>query len=296
MPVTCSKSHVNAQAAGLPIGAPAVPQGRGGPPSAISRPTVHHGTEEVIAVMTSPFNWPFPGPHRSVNRSALLGRLADTFKRHERPRASGLLSVQEAPVCTCVAFDIVAFGARCYDDEVQVFVHRSLYHILELAFDGAGVDWSASRREDRGDGALIIVPEATSPAVLVGPLVAELTMYLRQYNKLVADAAQIRLRMAVHTGPIYADANGLVGSCLVHLFRMLEAPVFKHEVAASGTDLGVVASDRLYRDVIEPSRPGMDLGTYQPIEVVLKETRSPAWVCVPDHRRPAARPGVPVSV
>lgn len=247
-------------------------------------------------MMTSQNGWPFPsGPFiRSATRTALLGRLADMFTRHERPRTPGLFSVEEAPSRTCVAFDIVAFGARCHDDDVQVFVHRSLYHILELAFDRAGIPWEQSRREDRGDGALIIVPESTPPAALIGPLVAELAVCLRQYNKLVADAAQIRLRMAVHTGPVYADANGMVGCCLVHLFRMLEAPAFKRAVTTSGTDLGVVASERLYRDVIEPSQTAMGLGPYEPIEVVLKETRSPAWVHVPDYQRPSALRDVPL--
>lgn len=245
-------------------------------------PGDHHGTKEVDAVITPQNAWPFSTDvlTRSAPRTAVLGRLADAFKRHGRPRSACLFSVDDAICRTSVAFDIVAFGARCRDDEVQVFVHRSLYHILELAFDHAGVDWASSYREDRGDGALIIVPDGTPRAALVGRLVAELAGCLRQYNKLVADAAQIRLRMAVHTGPIYADANGLVGSSLVHLFRMLDAPAFKRAVVTSGADLGVVTSERLYRDVIEPAEAFRSLGPYRQIEVVLKETRSPAWVSV----------------
>lgn len=262
---------------------------------AVRRPVPHdpHGTEEEHAVMPSQSAGPLsPGPLvRSFTRIALLGRLADTFKH---PRAAGPSAIEESPSRTCVAFDIVGFGARCYDDEVQVFVHQSLYHILELAFGRSGVGWEASRREDRGDGALIIVPEGTPPAMLIGPLVAELAVCLRRYNKLVADAAQIRLRMAVHTGPVYSDANGQVGSCLVHLFRMLEAPAFKHAVAASAADLGVVTSERLYRDVIEPSPSAMDLGTYEPIEVDLKETHSSAWVYVPDQQRRSALREMPL--
>ena len=256
-------------------------------------PRGHHGTEEVSAVMTSAFPWPFltGTADRPETRAALLGRLAGTFKRHQRPRPFGL--PDERPFRTCVAFDIVAFGAR-FDDEVQVFVHRNLYEILELAFTRAGVSWTASRREDRGDGALIIVPPATAPSALVGPLVAELTICLRQYNKLVADAAQIRLRMAVHYGPVYADPNGLVGSSLVHLYRMLDAPAFRRTLSASGADLGVVTSERLYRDVIEPGRATPPVGAYRPIEVNLKETRSPAWVYVPDDATAAAVHDLPV--
>ena len=256
-------------------------------------PRGHHGNEEVTVVMTSPFPWPFltGTADRSETRTALLGRLASSFTRHPRPRPFGL--PDERPFRTCVAFDIVAFGTR-FDDEVQVFVHRNLYEILELAFERAGVSWTASRREDRGDGALIIVPPATAPSALVGPLVTELTTCLRRYNKLVAEAAQIRLRMAVHYGPVYADPNGLVGTSLVHLYLMLDAPAFRRTLSASGADLGVVTSERLYRDVIEPDRATPPVGCYRPIEVNLKETRSPAWVYVPDDPASAAVHDLPV--
>jgi hypothetical protein len=285
--------EVSAASSGAP--ASAAPGARR---SAVRRPVPPnpHGTEEVDAVLTSQFPWPFRIGHsvRPGNRPALFGRLADTLRRPDRPRTTGLFAGEEATFCTCVAFDIVAFGSRCHDDDLQVFVHRSLYQILEIAFERAGIGWEASHREDRGDGALIIVPMGTAPAALIGPLVGELANCLRLYNKLVADAAQIRLRMAVHSGPVYADANGLVGRCLVHLFRMLEAPEFKRTVAGSGANLGVVASDRLYRDVIEPSRSTMNLGTYRPIEVVLKETRSPAWMHVPGEPPPAELRDLPL--
>ena len=224
---------------------------------------------------------------RAMPRAAPAGRIAEPGCP-DGPHIGDLFALNERPPCTSVAFDIVGFGERCRDDEVQIFVHRSLYGMLKQAFDEVGISWPATHHEDRGDGALILVPAGTSPAVLVGPLVAELARCLRQYNKLVADAAQIRLRMAVHSGPIFQDANGLVGSCLVHLFRMLEAPEFKRLVAGSGTDLGVVASERIYRDVIEPAATFPGIGVFQPIEVVLKETRTSAWVYLSDDPRAAA--------
>lgn len=242
--------------------------------------------------MTFPFSWPFPTESRSASRSLLPGWFG-VFRRHEQSGIAGLLALDECPHRVCIAFDIVGFGSRCRDDDMQVFVHCGLYHVLEVAFERAGVPWLPSHREDRGDGVLVIVPEGTSPAVLLGPLVAELTVCLRQYNKLVADAVQIRLRMAVHSGPVYTDANGKVGRCLVHLFRMLEAPPFKHAVAASGVHLGVVTSEQVYRDVIESAADVRGLGVYRPIEVVLKETRSPAWMCVSDDDpRPTALNGL----
>lgn len=239
---------------------------------------------------TSPFTRPSVAGAiaRSVPRVARPGRIAGGPKCPDGPHIGDLFALDERPRCVSVAFDIVGFGARCHDDEIQIFVHRSLYGMLKESFDRAGISWPATHHEDRGDGALVLIPAGTSPSVLIGPLIAELVRCLRQYNKLVADAAQIRLRMAVNCGPVFRDANGLVGSCLVHLFRMLEAPEFKRLVADSGTDLGVVASERIYRDVIEPATSAPGIGVFQPIEVILKETRSSAWVYLSDDPRTAA--------
>ena len=39
-----------------------------------------------------------------------------------------------------------------------VYVHEELYELLQKAFDGSDIPWADCFREDRGDGALIVVP------------------------------------------------------------------------------------------------------------------------------------------
>ena len=39
-----------------------------------------------------------------------------------------------------------------------MYVHKSLYEMLETAFDRSDVPWSCCVHEDRGDGALVLVP------------------------------------------------------------------------------------------------------------------------------------------
>ena len=51
------------------------------------------------------------------------------------------------------AADIAEFTRPDRDDDVRRFMHEELYRILEQAFDGSGIPWSACFREDRGDGA-----------------------------------------------------------------------------------------------------------------------------------------------
>lgn len=235
----------------------------------------------------TPHPWPFNGFSTLARpRPAFLRRLAGAALRHTTGATERLDTVHDR---ACVAFDIVAFGSRCRDDDVQLHVHRSLYTILEQTFEDAGISWRQCHHEDRGDGALIIAPAGTPTATLIGPVVDILTEHLHLYNKLTSDAAQIQLRMAVHTGSVYRDANGVVGRCLVHLFRLLEAPMFKHELASARADLGVVVSEHVYRDTVQPADGPIDAASYRPIEAAVKETRSPAWVSLADegHRETA---------
>lgn len=192
-----------------------------------------------------------------------------------------------APRRTVMAFDIVGFRARCRDEELRVVMRQSLDAIVKRAIGNAGIAWEETYREDRGDGGLIIVPAGTSPAVLIGPFVAELTSSLRQHNRLFADVVQIRLRMAVHTAPMQVGEHGVSGDGVVHLFRMLEAPALKRAMADSTTEFALAASESVLQDVTEPATTS---GSYRPIEVNIKETRSSAWIHEPEHQ-----PSGPVS-
>jgi hypothetical protein len=212
-------------------------------------------------------------------------------------RRGGMITATRMPgigrslQCSVVAFDIVGFGDRRRDDEVQLYVRSELYRILEQAFEAAGVPWQICYREDRGDGVLLIVPGLVSTELLISPLIDQVRAGLRRHNKLSSDAAQIRLRMALHAGHVHFDAYGVAGRTLVHAFRLLEAPAFKTAFAATGRELGFVASDRLYDDVIRHGPGLIDPEPYEPISVSVKETETRAWIYVPPG---AARPALDV--
>lgn len=183
--------------------------------------------------------------------------------------------------CSIVAFDVVAFGDRRRDDDVQLYVRAALYRILEKAFGAVGVPWRACHREDRGDGVLVVVPAQVSTELLISPLAERVRAGLRRHNKLSSEAAQIRLRMVLHAGHVYFDAHGVAGQTLVHAFRLLEAPAFKAAFAATPCELGFVVSDRLYDDVIRHGPGLIDPDLYDAISVSLKETQARAWVHFP---------------
>jgi hypothetical protein len=87
--------------------------------------------------------------------------------------------------------------------------------------------------------------------------------------------------MAVHTGHVLADPNGLSGRALILLFRLLDAPEFKDLFATTPIDFGLITSDRLYDDVIRHGPGLIDPEDYRGITVHSKETCARAWVHIP---------------
>jgi hypothetical protein len=197
--------------------------------------------------------------------------------------------------CAILAFDIVAFGDRRRDDDVQLYVRDGLYRILETAFEATGVPWRTCHREDRGDGVLVVVPPLVSTEPLVSPLADRVRAGLRRHNKLSSEAAQIRLRMVLHSGHVHFDQYGVAGHTLVHAFRLLEAPAFKTAFDATCGELGFVVSDRLYDDVIRHGPGLIDPDRYEAINVSLKETKTRAWMHFPAAGVRTIRPHVAVA-
>ncbi|MDN3353062.1 hypothetical protein [Actinomadura sp. DC4] len=214
--------------------------------------------------------------------------LADVGKAFGRRLSTRLHRRVAAPTvddrlrqCAVLAFDVVGFGDRRRDDDVQLYVRDALYRIIERAFGSVGAPWRACHREDRGDGVLVVVPAHISTELLISPLAERVRAGLRRHNKLSSEAAQIRLRMALHAGHVHFDAYGVAGQTLVHAFRLLEAPAFKSAFAATPCELGFVVSDRLYEDVIRHGPGLIDPDLYDAISVSLKETEARAWVHFP---------------
>jgi hypothetical protein len=188
-----------------------------------------------------------------------------------------------------IAVDIVSFGDPARDDDVRICLRHALYQILEQAFDDSSVAWQACLREDHGDGLLIVAPAGVPTAALIDPLVDRLRAGLRRHNRMSSEPAKIRLRMAIHAGHTYLDANGVTGHAVISLFRMLEAPAFKRIFAVRPADFGLIASDYIYDEVIRHGPGLIDPEMYHSITVRLKETHARAWVYFPSALSPARK-------
>jgi hypothetical protein len=179
--------------------------------------------------------------------------------------------------CTIVVVDVVGFGDYRRNNANQVRVRRGLYAALQYAFDAADVPWDRSRREDRGDGVLILVPADVPKALLVDRLPETLAVALHAHNKCHPAEEQIRLRLALHAGEIYHDEHGVTSSSINHTFRILDADAVRSAFAKSTDVLAVIGSTWFFEEVIRHS-DWSRAGSYFAVEVANKETNGKAWV------------------
>ncbi len=199
-----------------------------------------------------------------------------------RPASKTLTPPTGGQVCALFAVDIAGFTRPDRDDDIRLFLHEELYRILERAFDGSGIPWNGCFLEDRGDGALVIVPPAIAAGGIIDPLPERLGGLIRRHNHVSCKAARIQLRAAAHLGPVYHDGHGFIGSDVDFLFRMLDARPLKSALGSTDRDLALIVSDYVYRSIVcrHPSLVSPD--AFRPIRFQVKYARARAWTYLPD--------------
>ncbi len=204
------------------------------------------------------------------------GRVASPRALPARPSA-----LTDAQLCTLFAVDIAGFTRRDRDDDIRRYLHEHLYGMLQQAFDASGIPWAACWHEDRGDGALVVVPPGVSALGLVGPLPERLRGLVRRHNHVARDAARIQLRTATHFGVVEYDGHGFVGSDVNLLFRLLDAPPLKRALTASGADLALIVSDHVYRSFVCHHPSLISPETFKAVRFRVKQAQFHGWSHLP---------------
>ncbi|WP_367129103.1 hypothetical protein [Saccharothrix sp. HUAS TT1] len=191
-----------------------------------------------------------------------------------------------------VVVDVAGFGDPARTLPHQVTARKGLYAVVAGAFEAAGVPWEACYHEDRGDGAVVLVPPEFPKSSLVEVLPEALVRAVRGHNNTSHESARLRLRVAVHAGEVVFDGHGITSTSLTTAFRLVDAPPFKRALADSPGVVAVIVSRAVFDEVVRHSAV-LDPATFRPVEVAVKEVRETAWVALPDHPWPAAPPPDP---
>ena len=244
-----------------------------------------------------------------VLESQIYGRLTedrlsqspanDTKPSLTAPDAVNSLPPWTGQNCSICITDITAFSDSSRRDRDRISVRKAMYRMLADAFSDSGITWYDCYREDRGDGALIIVPPSIPTSAVVDAVVGRLATALRQHNRQSTAATGITLRVAIHVGPVTSDSEGVSGHAINQAARLIEAVPLKRRIAETAPDLGLAASEFVYDTAISQNYGSAELARYQKVQFRAKGSRVVAWVylcgtagpSMDSHHAPATREG-----
>ncbi len=181
---------------------------------------------------------------------------------------------------TILVVDVEHFGVHSRTDSHRVRVRGDLYNLLQRVLRRAGVDWDSCYREDRGDGAFVLVPPEVPKALFSDNIPGPLAKALHRHNEACPEQERIRLRMALNAGEVIFDKAGAVSSALNDTFRLVDSTPLKEALQDSAGTLALIVSSWFYDSVIRNS-PTFREGAYSPVWIAVKETRTVAWITMP---------------
>jgi tetratricopeptide (TPR) repeat protein len=185
--------------------------------------------------------------------------------------------------------DVERFGDPSRTNLDQLTVRDGLYKALIHAFDNSGISWTTCVTEDRGDGALILVPPQVPKSLLVTMIPTALVDAISTHNAGFSVQARIRLRMALHAGEIHSDTHGFTGTAINHAFRLVDSPALKSALGSSPGVLALIVSEWFFDEVVQHD-PQANPGSYRQAGVSVKETQTVGWIRLPDNNAAQAFP------
>jgi hypothetical protein len=182
-----------------------------------------------------------------------------------------------------VTADIEDYSSR--NDAEQRVLQSALGDSLDSAADRAELNRQAWLRQVGGDGVFAVLPRDTDVAALMDVFIRELDTALGVHNRRRADDhwSRIRLRLAVHVGPIHMDgAIGWPGQHAVLPARLRDsAPVRAALAALPDADLAVIVSTEVYRDYITQGPGEPRPSDFRSVHVRVKKQAYDAYLYLP---------------
>jgi len=148
----------------------------------------------------------------------------------------------------CVACDLEHYSRR--PDNGQIEAQRAMARLLREAGERGALERAQWLTQPQGDGELALLPPGVDEARVITGLWRELREGLHRYNRHASTAARLRMRIAVHEGQTYIADNGFAGDAINTVCRLRDCAEVKNALSATGGDLVVIVSDRIFYDVI----------------------------------------------
>jgi hypothetical protein len=165
-------------------------------------------------------------------------------------------------------------------DGARPAVREKLHALFVSTLAEVGVGPDVYYKEDRGDGAVILVEPSVPKARLLGRWLLELNEQLREFNR--ERTRPIRLRVGLNCGEVRRDGEGFSGDAVDATFRLTNSDTARDTLAeATDATLAVIVSDRLFADVVAEGGQYIESANYQRVRATGHRVDTDAWVYVP---------------
>ncbi len=162
---------------------------------------------------------------------------------------------------------------------MQAAMQKGLAAVLDQAAARTGLDRASWRCRPSGDGELAVLPPSEPEPRVTDHYVRQLGGALLEHNRLVAAGARLRLRLAIHFGPVNDGAIGLGGSGPVVVCRLRDSTPVRQALRGTDADLVVIASGPIFDDTIAEQLTTLEADDLCRVTV----ERQDAWIWTPGH-------------
>ncbi|GAA2432472.1 hypothetical protein GCM10010191_53120 [Actinomadura vinacea] len=179
---------------------------------------------------------------------------------------------------------VLALGAEGYGSRAQLFqdaMQRGLEDVLARAAERAGLRRDEWWRQDTEGGELSVLPLDESEDAVVGAFVPELNSELAQHNRLVAEDARLRLRLAIHFGPATRSSLGFSGDGPVLAAWLCRSRPLLAALEQTDCALAVLLSYEIYTGTVEALRIPLDPERTRRVRVREPGRDVDAWLWLP---------------
>lgn len=148
----------------------------------------------------------------------------------------------------CLAFDLERYSAGSDTDQIEK--QRAMMAMVRDACERGALERAHWLKQEQGDGELAVLPPGIDEAHVITALWREFREGLHRYNRHANAGARLRMRVAVHEGMTYIGENGFAGTAINTVCRLRDCHEAKDALSGTDGDLVLIASDRIYQDVI----------------------------------------------
>ncbi|WP_188194556.1 hypothetical protein [Nonomuraea sp. SYSU D8015] len=165
----------------------------------------------------------------------------------------------------------------------QYALQSAMIRLLDLAAGAAGLGLLDWKRQPQGDGEFVVLPPDVHPGRLLGPFTDALRQAIDAHN--ASSQPRLRLRLAVHAGPIHVDGPaGSPGKNAVESGRLVNADALRTALrAVKAANLGVIVSDTFYADYVGQGYGGPPADHFRRVKAKVKQQEYIAYVHLPEH-------------